>query len=206
MEERVRKENHMPTTRQLLKAHKIFQKNETRDLFYRAATDLVRLAIERRTELTLAEAIAVLLQTWNVSYYRFRKFDAKHFSQLEGLVDRHRRNLLSFRKRRIDSLRQKDISVIKGIFADFEKVLGPVGAAKSLHLLAPRFFPLWDRKIASKYRMSLRKAGTNARRYCDFALTAKDQCSQVRADLPPGHNPLKLIDEFNYCKYTRDWM
>jgi hypothetical protein len=48
----------------------------------------------------------------------------------------------------------------------FKKVLGKTGAAKSLHLLAPRFFPLWDTKIAKTYGV---KNGMEADRYLHLA-------------------------------------
>jgi hypothetical protein len=42
-----------------------------------------------------------------------------------------------------------------------ESVLGSVGAAKSLHLLAPQFFPLWDNEIDSEYKV--KKTGSAPR-------------------------------------------
>lgn len=86
-----------PTIQDIEAARQAFEANEPRDLFYRAATELVSLALEGRTSLSVAEALAVLLQTWNKMFYQFKAF---------------------------------------------EEILGPVGAAKCLHLLAPRFFPL----------------------------------------------------------------
>jgi hypothetical protein len=60
-----------PCPDDLVNSRRAFEANEPRDLFYRAATELVALAREGRTSLTLAEALAVLLQTWNKAYYRF---------------------------------------------------------------------------------------------------------------------------------------
>jgi hypothetical protein len=49
---------------QLKEARKLYEAHEPRDLFYRAATELVELAVDGKTKsLTLSEAIAVLLQT-----------------------------------------------------------------------------------------------------------------------------------------------
>lgn len=56
----------IPTIHDLDQSHKDFEILEPRDLFYRAATELVDLAISGKTKLSLAEAIAVLLQTWNI--------------------------------------------------------------------------------------------------------------------------------------------
>jgi hypothetical protein len=43
--------------------------------------------------------------------------------------------------------------------------MGPVGAAKALHVLAPRFFALWDRPIARSASLYLKKRGANASLY-----------------------------------------
>jgi len=56
----------IPTIQDLDQVHKDFEILEPRDLFYRAATELVDLAISGKTKLSLAEAIAVLLQAWNI--------------------------------------------------------------------------------------------------------------------------------------------
>lgn len=61
----------LPTATQLEQARELFEEYEPRDLFYRAATELIDLALDRKTSLTVAEALAVLLQTWNAQYYRF---------------------------------------------------------------------------------------------------------------------------------------
>ena len=81
-----------------------------------------------------------------------------------------------------------------------------MGAAKALHLLAPRFFPLWDRAIAKAYGLSLGKRGTNAERYCRFMEIVKEQGQNLGVNQPNGQNLLKAIDEYNYCKYSKGWM
>src|SRR5262249_15211801 len=95
---------------------------------------------------------------------------------------------------------------IKAIFAAFEKVLGPVGAAKSLHLLIPRLFPLWDRAIAQAYGLPLGIGGTNSERYWKFMLIAKAQCESLRQEGEVCISYLKGIDEYNYCMYTQKWI
>jgi hypothetical protein len=72
-------------------AHSVFELKEPRNLFYRAATELISLAHDGKTRLSLGEALAVLLQTWNREYYRFRKFDAAHFEGIERLCRELRR-------------------------------------------------------------------------------------------------------------------
>lgn len=196
-----------PTVQDIEAARQAFQANEPRDLFYRAATELVSLVLEGRTSLSVAEALAVLLQTWNKMFYRYRRrFDGQHFNDIERLISDHYSLLITFRERSIEDFDQEDNSKVRHIFDAFEEVLGPVGAAKCLHLLAPRFFPLWDRAIAKAYDLPLGEIGRNADRYCRFMEIVKEQIQALGGGQAMGRNPLKAIDEFNYCKYTKGWI
>jgi hypothetical protein len=118
-------------------ARAAFEENEPRDLFYRAASELVALVRRGSTSLTLAEALAVLLPTWNKAYYQYRPFDAHHFGAIEALLTAYRKLLDRYRDMPIEKVSQDDKKRIVELFEAFEGVLGPVGAAKALHLLAP---------------------------------------------------------------------
>jgi hypothetical protein len=107
------------------RARKTYESNEPRDLFYKAATELVSLAIGGQTSLTLSDAIAVLLQTWNREYYRFRKFDTQHYTDIDNLLSSNRSSLLICRSKKIQDLEEADSNSITGVFVFFEKVLGP---------------------------------------------------------------------------------
>lgn len=156
----------------LERGHAAFKKNEPRDLFYRAATALVSLALVETATMSafcVAEALAVLLQTWNASYYRFKAKTLdreKHFKDIEGLLSKNWSIPPKCRNTTIDNLHGvvDHIQLCK-LFNEFETVLGPVGAAKALHLLAPKLFPLWDRKIAKAYKCHLAGVGSNGDRY-----------------------------------------
>jgi hypothetical protein len=194
-----------PTLQELKAARTAFEEREPWDLFYRAATELVGFALREETKLSLTEALAVLLQTWNRAFYRFHPFDSQHFSDLERVVDGHQQELAALRARSIESLSEEDEAAVKRLFADFEEVLGPVGAAKCLHLLAPRLFPLWDGAIAKAYGLPLRKRGQIAVLYLRFVRTAKLQCEAFPDEHTIGQLPLKALDEYNYCKYAKHW-
>lgn len=197
--------DHTITLADVQAAREAFEANEPRDLFYRAATELVDLALRGATSLSVAEALGVLLQTWNRSYYQYRKFDNAHFTDIEDLAVRHERTLAEYRNRAIDDLSDPDRTTVVAVFQDFERVLGPVGAAKALHLLAPGVFPLWDRAIADAYGFALGKTGSNGDRYWGFVLIAQQQYLELRREYPSYDISLKSIDEFNYCKYTKRW-
>jgi hypothetical protein len=185
----------------LVAAKEEYADREPRGLFYLAATALVELAIGGKPPpLKTAEALAVLLQTWNKAYYQYRPFNAQHLSEIERILEEHQPTLTALRERSIEVFTSDDEAMVKKVFGDFEKVLGAVGAAKSLHLLAPRFFPIWDGEIAKKHHLPLRIP--NAERYCQFMVIAREQVKSLGGEKGIGRNVLKAIDEYNYCKYS----
>ncbi len=195
---------HRITIRDINAARKAYAEREPRDLCYRAATTLIDLARQDAGSLTLAESLAVLLQTWNMAYYRYHPFDQAHFVDLERIFTKHRQTLDTFWQRSIEDFSLADETAIKIVFKGFEQVLGPVGASKSLHLLAPKFFPLWDRTIASNYGLALQARGWNAPGYCRFMEITKGQVNSLGGEEKLKRNPLKAIDEYNYCK-AKGW-
>ena len=193
----------IPKPAQLEQARVVFREHEPRDIFYRAALELVDAALDGRSELKVSEALAVLLQTWNRVFYQYRPFSEQHFRDIEAVVKRHDRALRELGPRSITSVSSPDLGVIADVFEDFEGTLWPVGAAKGLHLLAPRLFPLWDRAIAKAYGVPLRRVGTNAERYCQFLQITKAQCERLAGKVPAGVSILKALDEYNYCRFTK---
>jgi hypothetical protein len=188
------------------RAREAFEAREPRDLFYRAATELVSLALREPARLTVAEALAILLQTWNKNFYRFSKaFDMAHFAEINALLRDHRDALADFRKMKIENLKFEDGPRVHVVFEAFESVLGPVGAAKALHLMAPDFFPLWDRKIAKAYGVPLNGRNSKSDQYWSMFLKTNNECRQLLGEGYEG-NPLKAIDEYNYCRYTKRWI
>ena len=195
-----------PAPEDIARAREVFERREPRDLFYRAATALVDLALSGKVELRPAEAIAVLLRTWNASYYRFHPgLGLEHFSRLEELIGTRNMSILRFRERLISSLAAADEPEVRALFDQFEDVLGPVGAAKALHLLAPRFFPLWDRRIAAAYGLALGPAGKNASKYWRLAQISREQSETLTASGIEPERVLKALDEYNYCRFTMNW-
>lgn len=137
----------MPTLAEIENAHGTFVQREPPHLFYKVATELIDLSLKGATRISLAEALAVLLQTWNKAHYQYRGFDEQHFKDIEQLISSNQAAVTKFRSREISSFAKTDEDVVRELFNRFAQVLGPVGAAKCLHFLAPMFFPLWDRAI-----------------------------------------------------------
>jgi hypothetical protein len=107
----------------------------------------------------MVDGLGVLLLTWNQAFYRYGTFD---FNKLEECITENFQRVGNFRTRDISSLSNSDEEEIKYLFnrllealkIDSGKIQGrksPVGVAKALHLLAPKFFPIWEYKIARAY-------------------------------------------------------
>lgn len=198
---------HRPSREDLARAHEAFRAHESRDLFYRAATALVRLAKEGSVDLTTGEAIAVLLRTWNKAYYQYHPTNTADYVIIENLIATHGDWLDGIARREIASLTDADEAPVLTVFRDFETALGPVGAAKALHLLAPRFMPLWDRAIAAKYVGQLGRTGTNGWRYVLFMRECRQQSVTAGGDAAAANgNILKALDEYNYCVFSKKWI
>src|SRR5258708_6460892 len=121
------------------KSRKAFVAGEPRYLFYLVATELIDLSRKRITKkVSVAQALAVLLQTWNVSFYRFRGgFHEEDLTKIEALLNDHLAVLEKYRERSIASLELGERDDLRTLFGRFERVLGPVVAPKCLPLLAP---------------------------------------------------------------------
>jgi len=190
-----------PNLADLEAAREMFEAVEPRDLFYQLSLYLMQHAEAHRGPFSRAEALAVLLQTWNRSYYQRLgiPFDRAHFAAIEGLLVDHERLLAGFAKRSITTLKPVDEDSIRALYRAFRAVLGQTGASKALHLLAPRFFPLWDVAIAEvAYGLYAR----DDRDYWRLVCATAEQVAAVGGEAALGRNPIKAIDEYNYCRYT----
>jgi hypothetical protein len=208
--------NHpMPTLAQLREARDEFKKIEPRDFFYWSVTRLVAAVLDADTRAgkidELVCALMMLLTTWNKNYYRFFKQRKggisleQHFVDLERVISKHFERLAGFRGLRLYEVTVLPEHEIRTIFHDFADVLGRVGAAKCLHLLAPSFFPLWDAAILKGYGMehSPYRSSTDAERYVAFMRITKAQVAGLGDFSSLTENPLKSLDEYNYCSFTK---
>jgi len=195
-----------PSREDVAAARVAFGEHEPRDIFYRAATELIRLARTGACSVTVGEAICVLLQTWNRAFYQYHPASARHIEDIEHLLARHAAWLQRVQEATISECDEVTLDALDTVFTDFEGILGPVGAAKALHLLAPHCLPLWDRKIAWSYGVELGSAGSNASRYRSFFDMARSQSERLGGDAGLGRPVLKALDEYNYCHFTKHWI
>lgn len=190
-----------------------FQMHEQRDAMYKTATFLVNHFWGKPLE--MADSLGVLLLTWNQAFYRYGLFD---FDILEECISNNQTLLNYFRLRDILNYSNNDDDSIMYLFNEFLSALkisdgkkagtrSPVGVSKALHLLAPGFFPLWDDKIARAYGCYYRPKPE--RKYLVFIGMMKQIAEKLQSSVDAKtHNKtlLKLIDEYNYAKYTKHWV
>jgi hypothetical protein len=186
-----------------------YEKHEKRDSMYKVSTFFVSHFWGRFAD--MADGLGVLLLTWNQAFYRYGVFD---FDELEQCIDRNFKKLEDYRNRDIFSLTASDEKEIKSIFNDFLDALklrnettqktSPVAVAKALHILAPNFFPLWDKRIAEAYGLKFKKP---AEEYFTFCKISKYIAEKIKDFIVQPQKPiLRLIDQYNYAKYTKEWI
>lgn len=194
------------------RGYSAFQARESRDAMYKTATFLVEHFWGQARD--MADGMGVLLLTWNQAFYRYGSFD---FALLEDALRANMPTIEQLRPRNIQSLQEADEPTIERLFMSFLDALrikegkkkdckSPVAVAKALHLLAPRFLPIWDGKIAKAYACHYNKHPD--RKYVAFAHKMKALARQLQEHVPPdcGRTLLKLIDEYNYAKHTKGWI
>jgi hypothetical protein len=204
----------IPSREEFRKGCEEFEKHEKRDAMYKVATFLVSHFWGKPSD--MANGLGVLLLTWNQPFYRYGIFN---FDKLEKAITDNFQKIKSFRNRDIFSLSNSDEDDIKDLFAIFLEALqidasrrqgqgskSPVAVAKALHLLAPNFFPLWDNKIARAYGCYYNK--NSAEKYVSFCWKMKEMAEKIQDCLPnpDDRSILKRIDEYNYSKYTKEWI
>ncbi|MBA7606945.1 hypothetical protein ES703_14097 [subsurface metagenome] len=156
----------------------------------------------------MVEGVGVLLLTWNQPFYgRFGWFK---FEELEKCLANNLKAIKGFKEREIFSFSSADEDVTKALFDEFLEALKgvreakairtPVGVTKALHLLAPKFFPMWDDQIAKDYRCYWYSSEGAAEKYICFCEWIKEVAEEVRdyPSLPSDRTLVKLIDEYNH--------
>jgi hypothetical protein len=201
-----------PTSKEFERGVRAFREREPRDAMYRVATFLVGHFWRQPRE--LADGAGVLLLTWNQALYRYGPPDFKRF---EGFLERHADTLDGLRGRDISTLTDSDNAQVLALFdaalqalaiaeGKSEGTRSPVAVAKALHLMAPSFFPLWDKAIAGAYGCGY--ATDPGRAYLRFMGTSKAMVETLRDTMEPllqGKTRLKVVDEYNYAHFTKKW-
>ena len=138
--------------------------------------------------------------------------------ELAEAINRNADLIASFNQTLIETDIDKRANDVKQVFSQLEKVknLGPTGVSKVLHLVNPKFFVMWDGKIAKNYQVQrdpegylkfmakMQKIGKDIVVKCSKKYSWKDP--ELELTRKYGKKPLtKLLDEYNWLK-TRKWL
>jgi len=189
----------LPSDAEVAASRIVYGQAEPRDIAYKVARHLIELNGRDGSGFTRADGVAVLLMSWNAGFYRFRPdLSRTLIADLDQLIARHDDLLTDLGGRGAGTYEPiRDGAAVETIYRDFLTVLWPVGTAKSLHVLAPRFFPIWDGSIAQAFRLQL----SPPQRSIDSYLRMMD-ISSAFARVSGLEDPLKALDEWAYVRFT----
>ena len=212
----------------ILKWSKKFHKGTPFDIIYVLLRHFLKK--EGHNKMVCVGSVEILLQTWNMAWYRSLKPRKKQrlTKEILYLLRKHYKNINV--RRSISSLNQRDKKKISLLFNEFRKKLGPVGTSKALHLLNPKFFPIWDNSIADHYHKYLHKCNPQKHHpgkamscdcYFQFCLDSKEILKAIprrmrnelvkrdmknlrtRANFPRFEYTLpRILDKCNYAGIT----
>jgi len=183
------------STQTLTQIHEQYVKNVPNS--YEITVGRIAKAVNEQDLTTVIDALERWLKDLNRQYYRFRPQEARNLKEtLEPLIKTHWKALLQFRQRSFTTVTVEDKGLVTSAFDSLRAKLGPIGAAKALHVLAPTFLPMWDNAIASGYGVSTESG------YFQFVLLAKEELRDISEDAIPGVPLLKAFDEYNYYRFS----
>ena len=191
-----------PTAAELQQAHDVYVEKEGLDYAWRVGRHM--LGDGAAAGFTASEAIDLLMRIWNAqSPYTWKLT----LAVTDGLLAQTAPARAAFDDRAIAELDDDDIETIGDIYGEFRALLGPVGAAKSLGLLNPRVFPLWDTAIADAYiGYAWGRDGAPPDHYRLFVRHCIEQCTTNVSEQQFGPTLLKTLDEWNFCVWTKGWI
>lgn len=201
----------IPDPEEFRRGLEAFERNERRGCVYFEA--LSQISEFWGNSDGMAKGISKLIRSWNRFYANF------DFDRLVNCIDTNLPILDEFRNRSIESLSDDDSEKIKEVFNRFLNALkrisdnrkSAVSVAKAFGLLAPDFLPIWDSTIAWRYGCLYIFAETAAPKYVEFCWKMKEVAEKVRdyecvRHPNPNRSLLKMIDEYNYSKFTGMWI
>jgi hypothetical protein len=187
---------HHPTADELHHAHAVYTEKEPTQYAHRLTLELLA-----GDTFTAGEAIHALLRIWSPKGPQTTPAD------ITAVLEDTAPARALFANRHIATLADHEHETVKEIYAALKAVVGQVGAAKVLSVLHPRFFPMWDRKIAIAYiGWKWRDDGAPPEYYLLFMQYAIEQCTALVHEETFGHTLLKVLDEWNYSTWTKRWL
>lgn len=197
-----------------------FEDHELRKILY-------KIASLQRSNGEIRDSIKIVLLGWNWRAYNNTDLTNSDLNdQIEEFI-RTNQKLLDYLAGAGHTLETVDFSksvdgssVGEHVLVGFSKLyemeaIGSTGASKAFHMLYPPVFMMWDRAIIERYHRrgesSHQEAGTGKGKhakgqgecYLEF-LKETQHFVQTKLNMAvfPNKTPAKVMDEYNYAKYT----
>lgn len=109
--------------------------------------------------------------------------------------------------------------------SNIAKNFGPTATSKTIHIINPNLFIMWDDKIRLRYWIQNNEIIDSGRGYCFFLIEAKriatrlvEECRErfnitnpglwlsEKLNINPPYSVIKFIDEFNWLAYKRGFI
>lgn len=179
-----------------------------RDAVYRTAIFYINSFWGKPIEMVVG--INALLVSWNTASNRFGLYDSnillKCIQDNFTIID-------EYKSRNIITLTDLDCDRVKELFNNFSVALAakgkynaPVAASKALHILAPNFVPPWDIAIQEEYECRCDSYTDPSKKYLLFCFKIKLIATSIKDNICSDKTLIKVIDEYNYSKYTKQWI
>jgi len=174
-------------------------------VYFECIKELNRLNLHKITERDVRRIFRPFLITWGGMSKVLKRRENWEKDVAEVLV-RYAKILNKLRKSDLSEISESDLKNFKKeimkCYDSLKSIIGPTSTAKILHIIAPKFFPLWDYKIRRKYKVS-----DDPRGYLEFIhkirkywlKNSKLQKCLVELEGEFNLSKLRLIDIYNFA-------
>ena len=207
--------------RKLLRAHRLFEA-ELGNKLYSAVLSMCRRGGLEEKSIAILLFLLYYNKVWYTQSEKGRKaFNdlERHFSDIRELLGSLLPAIEELEGERLLSADLEDFSItsfIVALYDRFSDILDATGASKALHLLHPKLFIMWDDSIRKSYGIYV-PSGNSYLRFLrmmreELAKAIEEYANERKLSVEEAEEYIvsstgveltKLLDEYNYLKYTR---
>lgn len=151
--------------------------------------------------------IVTFLENWGQMARVTRQLEKRWEDRLAKTIRESSKILKRFRRSRLETINPGNHKEdIRTVYEATREIVKPTSAAKTLHLLCPDFFPLWDANIRQEVSRERRKRGdtgigSSSAGYFKFLVEIHNfllRYDQVLSDLSRKHKKpkLRIVDAY----------
>jgi len=177
-------------------------------IYDKCVEKLGKIDLDKLTEEDVKCVVRVFLVVWGQMARVLGRKDRRGWERRLADAIRSHADILE-RFRRMDLARISDEEFneldtdIRSCYTAVRKVVGPTAASKTLHIIAPKFFPMWDAKIRKLYGVGDGEGG-----YVHFMRMLRELWlknsllagSLEKLEEKLGKSKLRIIDMYNWLK------